>query len=408
MTKVLDINLGQIRDIRDDCVSGGSVSSDLDELQTLISDTQGLIGLGSGHAYRKLEELLDEIDDNVRGIANNIEDLGNGCKKYFNKMSDLGKPVTSYDDNMSVSDDLGDVKKNYKASGYQSDLKDAKRIASTINDNVHLSLGDGLLVDHAKLKNFNSSVEAHCNSIKSAFDQVDGDLENVYDKLEDVEDFKSHEYNEAVNIGAKIVVGTAIAVATTAAAAALLPEAAAVAAVIATEAALTAAGTTLVSGAKHYYNGSSVKEAAGEGATDGIKAGITSAAIGGAVTSGLNKGSNIWKGIKGADDEITSTADAFLKKGGYTNSTLDGIESAGAETGKGKFGLSPSQKSYLVKEGVKDFGIKSGIEIGVSGAENKIDNVEYTISISELYEEMQQVLEDMGVELEGDDIWQNI
>lgn len=266
----------------------------------------------------------------------------------------------------------------------------------------------GIIVDHAKLKNFNASVEVYCDRIKANFDQIDYSIEQTYDKLEDVEDFKSHEYNEVVNIGAKIIVATGIAVATTFVAAALLPEAACVAAVIATEAAVTAAGTAVVSGVKHYHNDSGVKEAAVEGSVDGVKAGVTSAVVAGGVTSGFNKGSNILKGAKGLDDEVTSTADAFLKKSEYTGELLGKIDDEEITAVTNGFNISSAQKSYVIKSAIIDSGTNTGKAVGISAAGNKIDEIEYNISNSELYEEVKQILDEMNIELEGEDIWQNI
>lgn len=401
MTKIIDINLGQIHDMKNECISGGAVSNDLDDLQSLLSDTQKLIGLGSGMAYRKLEELMEEIDDNVRGIANNVEDLGKGCEKYYNRMIDLGKPVTSYDENMMVSDELGDVKKNYKSGGYQSDLKDAKRIASTVNDNVHLSLGSGMIVDHAKLKSFNATVETYCDRIKNTFDQIDYSIELVYDKLEDVEDFKSHEYNEAVNIGAKIVVATGIAVATTVVAAALLPEAACVAAVIATEAALTAAGTAVVSSAKHYHNGSDIKESAVEGTVDGVKAGTSSAVFG-----GLGKVKSNGKAVK-AGKSTLSNKEVFSSKA-YISNDIDVAERLSEKVNKGNFGITKEQKKYVISSAKTSFKKKAKKEIGNEVISSELESISSDIDVTELYEEVEQVLEKLNINIGGDDIWENI
>lgn len=401
MTKILDINLGQINEIKMECASGGVVSNDLDELQSLLSDTQDLIGLGSGLAYRKLEELMAEIDDNVRGIANNIEDLGHGCEKYYNKMIGLGKPITSYDDNMMVSDDLGEVKKKYKSSGYQADLKDAKSIASTINDNVHLSLGSGIIVDHAKLKNFNASVEVYCDRIKNNFDQIDYSIEQTYDKLEDVEDFKSHEYNEVVNIGAKIIVATGIAVATTVVAAALLPEAACVAAVIATEAAVTAAGTAVVSGAKHYYNGSDVKEAAVEGSVDGVKAGATSALF-----AGLGKVKSNGKAVK-AGKSTLSNKEVFSSKT-YIPNDIDIIDSTTKITKNGNFGITEMQKQYVISSAKITFKKKAKKEIKNEIISSELESISSEVAATDLYEEVEQMLDNLDINIGGEDIWENI
>lgn len=400
MTKRIDINLAQIETIMLECVSGGRVSNDLEELEKLMSDTQKHIGFGNGLAYLRLESLLEEIDDNIRGIANNVEDLGNGCKKYYNKMIELGEPVTSYDDNMLVSDDFTKVRKKYKRSGYSEDLRDAKKIISILNDNVFFGLGNGLIVDYQKLRSFNNSVDSYCDTIKLDIDNVIKELEFIYEKLKDVEGFKSHEYNEALNIGARVVVATAVAVATTVVAAALLPEAAAVAAVIATEAAISAAGTAIVKGAQHYYNGSDVKEAAAQGATEGIKTGITSV-----VTAGIARGKA--SGVKSIiEEKPISIGDDLLRTSEYNGMlNVGNIEAEFLD--ETTLGLTKSQIKYIKNKVVDELKSNTKSKTIEEIKKSLLEEIGYDIENSKAYEEMTKILEELNIELNGDDIWQN-
>lgn len=404
MSDVINVNLGQILDINTQCKAGGSTSNDLEHVKALLEDTANLISLGNGRAYRKLEELIDEIDDNIRGIINNVEDLGTACGNYYEKMIDLGVPTGSIDDNMFVSGDLHDLKKKYKNSGYQSDISDAKSTMRTVNNNAHLTLGDGLIVDRAKVKNFNSSVETYCDWVIPKLSDLENILEDAYNKLEDLEDFKSHEYNEAVNIGAKIAVGVGIAVATTAVATVLLPEAACAAAVIATETALTAAGTAVVSGAKSYHNGSNAKEATVEGTVDGIKAGVTSATIGSVTTVGKAKAGSAWSKVKGNTVAEKSMDDIFFKD--QVNEISKNEVKYG--TGKIKKVITKDNIKLVVGTGGKTVINEEVINPTKDHIKDEFDKLEEEVRGTNLYDSFQEELQDLGIYIGEDGIWDDM
>lgn len=302
MSKTIDINLSTIEDISKSCLDGnGGVADKVDDLQDQIKGIRELLDDVNGLTFRRMDNYLDDVSSEIRGIENNVHDLGKGARKYYKRMSDIDT-IIDESQNVFVSEEISKFQSRYKHTGsYTSSIGNIKRAIGGLRS---LNISG---VNQAELSNLNNLLTSEVDSIISLLDSMSNTISEANKNLKTVEDIKSKDYYESFHIG--VAVGAAIVLTIVAAPleAVVLGAEATVLATLAFDAAFAAGTTAVKSTYTNHRDGSNWVEAGATGTVDGVKAGAGTLTIGSVI--GVSKSS--LKNVDGMD--AASHADVNTK-----------------------------------------------------------------------------------------------
>ncbi|WOO89886.1 hypothetical protein R2F61_04030 [Mollicutes bacterium LVI A0078] len=127
MSDLVSINFTDLETISKGCKNRGDLAEIFDEIKKDIKDLHfqfsfsgNMLNGGSGNETQKaFSELLDEIDHNIRGIDNNVNDFGKSIGKYLDHMDGILE-VPNIAMNVTVDkgiedrkDDVNDIEDDY-------------------------------------------------------------------------------------------------------------------------------------------------------------------------------------------------------------------------------------------------------------------------------------------------------
>lgn len=375
MAEGLKINLGTLKDVSKNCKEDGQISDLTGYSQDKINKIQHKVLLMRGKTHREFHELLNDLEDEIRGLKNNIEDVSDDIDKYIDKMDDA--TPNDYDSEIFISSDFDNIKITSNAieenfQNYTSNLVNY----SISEGRPNISLDDITDDEKDSYENKVNVYNIYTDLLSNLTDtfMCDDYIDEIKEQTKKILDLYDQDYDmsdhikDIGNVGGKIVlglvVGAACAVAAEAIALVAIPTAVVA---IALEGGIALTTNFVLTTRNDYRSGDSLGEALTDGADKGINSGFVTVA-----TAGLANGVDL-KGLKGMnlEDEVISVTSKIRLK-----DSVDDLVNNTSSAGK----VLDALNSYGKELSVENL-VKSSITTPVG---NKIGDEMYQVDMSEI------------------------
>lgn len=268
MAEGLKINLGTLEDVSKSCKEDGQISDLVGYSQDKINKIQHKVLLMRGKTHREFHELLNDLEDEIRGLKNNIVDVSEDIDKYINKMTDA-TPIDA-DNDIFVSSSFDNIKT--KSTNLEEDFQSYKNgltNASITEERPRISFGD--LTDDEKdshekkvdvydvytdlLSTLNDSFvcETYMDEVKDQTKNILGFYDQDYDMSDHLKDLGV----DGIKVAGGFLVGV---ISSTAAGTLGLPAGATAAVAIGIESKISYKYTFITTFTKDYISGDSLEE----------------------------------------------------------------------------------------------------------------------------------------------------
>lgn len=268
MAEGLKINLGTLDDVSKSCKEDGQISDLVGYSQDKINKIQHKVLLMRGKTHKEFHELLNDLEDEIKGLKNNIVDVSEDIDKYIDKMTDA-TPI-NVDNEIFVSSSFDSIKT--KSTNLEEDFQSYKNgltNASITEERPRISFGD--LTDdekdsHEKKVNVYDAYTDLLSTLNDGFVCEDY-MDEVKDQTKNILDFYDQDYDMSDHMkdlgtaGVKVALGFAVGAISTAVAGTIgLPVAATAAVAIGIEAKFSSKVTFIKTFTVDYMSGDSLGE----------------------------------------------------------------------------------------------------------------------------------------------------